>query len=387
MKLRFAFFWFLGLVGVCNTFAQTALYNLGNLRIHENGQMGFHTHLINDGVFDDNLGLVGFYGDLPLAVSGAFAPTLFDVEISNTSGVGLDTGINTLNNTNFIRGDFFTPKDRPAVYYNFVQNAFYVGDGDLSKVNGYAAITDQRNFRFPVGDTAQLRPLILNSEGINSLAKCAYFREDPNNPTTFGTAFDTENRPPTMAGISTREFWRLEGSVPASIEISWNSQSDMAALTEDVNTILPVGWSKAANQWVSLGSSGALGTLDNGFTTSGSFVPDEYEIITFGALGGPIEPLDLGNYLVTPNGDGINDTLEIPELEQSPNNRVRIFDRFGAKVFEKSNYTNEFDGLATSGSFVVSQEKGLPSGVYFYIATLHDLDLEFQGFLYLSVRE
>jgi hypothetical protein len=46
--------------------AQTALYNTGNLQIHEEGKMGFHIGLINDGSFDENLGLAGFYGDLPL---------------------------------------------------------------------------------------------------------------------------------------------------------------------------------------------------------------------------------------------------------------------------------------------------------------------------------
>ena len=69
------------------SFAQTALYNSGNLQIHEQGQMGFHTNLINDGSFDENAGLAGFYGDLPLTVSGAFAVTFFDVEISNPDNV------------------------------------------------------------------------------------------------------------------------------------------------------------------------------------------------------------------------------------------------------------------------------------------------------------
>ena len=78
--------------------AQTALYNSGNIQIHEQGQMGFHTNLINDGAFDENLGLAGFYGDLPLTVSGAFAATFFDVEISNPDNVSLETSLNTRNN-------------------------------------------------------------------------------------------------------------------------------------------------------------------------------------------------------------------------------------------------------------------------------------------------
>ncbi len=366
--------------------AQTALQNSGNLRIHENGKIGFHTDLINNGIFDENLGLAGFYGDNTIDILGAVPATLNDVEFATTLTAVLRTSLNISNNSNFISGNVLTPKEAPEVTLNFLENSFYNGEGDPNKVDGYVSITQQQNFTFPVGDFDQLRPLILNSQGINEFAKCAYFSEDPNNPSTFTTVFNTESKPASVGTISTREFWRLEGSVSSTIQISWNAASDMAALTDDVTTIVPVGWSKSASQWVTLGNAGGVGDLTAGFTASNAFVPNDYEVITFGAAGEALEGLDLGNYLVTPNGDGINDVLIIPELEQSPNNKLLIFDRFGLKVFEKTNYTNEFDGLATSGSFVMKQEKGLPSGVYFYIASLYDLDLEFQGFLYLSAR-
>ncbi len=366
--------------------AQTALQNSGNLRIHENGKIGFHTDLINNGIFDENLGLAGFYGGNTIDILGAVPATLNDVEFATTLATVLRTSLNISNNGNFISGNVLSPKEAPQVTLNFLENGFYNGEGGPNKVDGYVSITKQQVFTFPVGDFDQLRPLILNSQGINEFAKCAYFSEDPNNPSTFSIVFNTEYKPSSLGVISTREFWRLEGSVSSTIQISWNAASDMAALTDDVTTIIPVGWSKSASQWVALGNAGGIGDLTEGFTTSFTFVPDDYEAITFGAAGQPLEALDLGNYLVTPNGDGLNDVLVIPELEQSPNNKLLIFDRYGLKVFEKNNYTNEFDGLATSGSFVMKQEKGLPSGVYFYIASLYDLDLEFQGFLYLSAR-
>jgi gliding motility-associated-like protein len=363
--------------------AQTALYNAGNLRIHAQGQLGFHTNLINDAAFDTNLGLAGFYGSTPLTVSGAYVPLFFDVEIANDTQVFLQTGIDLLNNVNFVVGDFTTPRNQPAVFYNFLQDAFYTGDGDISKVDGYAAITNQQNFTFPIGDSQQLRPLILNASGTNPLAKCAYFFEDPNRPSSFSISFDTQRKPPTLGTISTTEFWRLEGSVTANISISWNERSNMAALTNDVRTIIPVGWSKATQEWVSLGGT-AVGDLTQGFVSSANFVPDDYEIITFGNLGVPEEVLSLDNYLISPNGDGMNDFLVIPELVQSPNNMLRIYDRFGLKVFEKANYTNEFNGISNIDNLVIDREQGLPVGVYFYILSMDDLGLNFQGFLYLT---
>ena len=130
------------------------------------------------------------------------------------------------------------------------------------------------------------------------------------------------------------------------------------------------------------------GDLSQGFVESASFNPEQYEIITFGSLENretlSSDILTLDNYSITPNGDGRNDTLVIPELEQSPNNNIQIYDRFGLKVFEAENYTNNFNGYSNQNNVFFEKEKGLPIGVYFYIIAMKDLDLNFQGFLYLA---
>ncbi len=355
------------------------------MQIHDQGQMGFHIDLINDGSFDENLGLAGFYGDLPLNVSGAFATTFFDLEISNPDNVTLNTSLNSSNNTNFIIGNFNTPRAQTDNYLNFLQNATNNGSGDISKVDGYAAISNQQNFTFPVGDATQLRQLVLNSTAVNTFAKCAYFFEDPSSPSTFPNGFNTNTKVASLGAISTTEFWRLEGSVPSTIQITWNDRSNIGALVTDVTRLGIVGWRKSSSQWVSIGTNGAVGDLSQGFVSSVSFIPDDYEVITFGdSLGEATELINPDNFLVTPNGDGINDSLVIPETDLSPNNSIQIFDRYGLKVFEMNNYTNEFNGFATTSNFVIAKDKGLPTGVYFYILSLDDIDLDFQGFLYLA---
>jgi len=363
--------------------AQTALYNSGNLRIHEDGQLGFHTDLINNGPFDENAGLTGFYGTNLIRVSGALVPVLYDVEIVADNGVLLSTSLNALNNTSFVVGDFRTPRQTPGIYYAFGQDAFYSGDSNASKVEGYAVVTNQQNFAFPVGDAAALRPLILNSNGSNSLAKCAYFFEDPNSPSTF-PGFNTAIKPRTIFGISSTEFWRLEGTVPSRITLSWNSRSNLSALTSDVNTITVMGWSKLADQWINIGRESIAGDLTQGIVNSAVFNPDDFEILTFGSAAEPEEFLTLDNYLISPNGDGINDFLEIPELEQSPNNTLEIYDRMGLKVFEFTNYRNEFTGISNVDSMVINREIGLPEGIYYYLISMADLGLNFQGFLFLD---
>lgn len=374
----------------CFSWAQTALYNSGNIQIHENGSIGFHTNLINDGIFDENLGLAGFYGSSPVQISGAFAPTFFDAEFANEINTVLATPINLNNNANFVFGNLITPRQLTDVSLHFFQDAFSTGEGDFNKVDGYSSFTQKQNFTFPVGNFDQLKAIILSSEANNVSGKCAYFFESPDSPTTFPQGFNTQNRAQNVNEVSTVEFWRLEASEESTIQISWNAQSDLSSFVSDIDNLTLIGWSKATNQWRNIGSTGNVGDLESGFLTSFSFVPDAYEILTFGDSNSPPNISDnivqLDNYLVTPDGDGINDNLVFPELAQSPNNTVHIYDRFGLKVFEKNNYTNEFDGFATSGSFVIEKGKGLPSGVYFYIAKLHDLELEFQGFLYLANR-
>jgi len=363
---------------------QTALYNSGNIRIHDEGQIGFHTDLINNGTFDQNLGLAGFYGNSMISVSGAFMPAFYDTEIANDLGVMLNTGLSVSSNTNFIAGNFVTPRAQQDIYLNLLGDAFYVGESDLSKVDGYVAINNEQSFIFPVGDAQQLRSLSLNSSGTNTFAKCAYYLENVSNPATFPESFDPTKKPRTMGDISEVEFWHLEGSVSSNIQISWNARSNMAALTEEVEKIIPVGWSVSGRSWVNLGAASIVGDLSQGFLISDNFVPDDYAVITFASEATAKELLTLDNYLVTPNGDGVNDALYIAELELSDDDFISIYNRNGLKVYEETNYTNGFTGYSNVNNLVVNREAGLPNGVYFYIIEMKDLQLNYQGFLYLE---
>ncbi len=370
------------LIGIV-TYGQTALSNTGSIRIHEKGQIGFHTHFINNAPFDENLGLAGFYGQEQLVLSGALTPIFFDTEIDIDNGLLLNTSLGVINNVNFIAGDVITPKNLDDIYLNFFRDAFYVGEANGSKTDGYVQITNIQDFIFPVGDTDQLRPLTLNSEAVNSTAKCAYFFENPNEPSSLDNSFSTVIRQESLEAIHTVEFWRLEGSERSTITINWNERSNLNALTDTFNTVTVVGWNKSANQWVSIGNTVRAGNFNQGFITSETFVPDDFEIITLGALASPAEVITLDNYLLTPNGDGLNDVLVIPEMQLSPNNSIKIYDRFGLKVFDLINYTNEFDGKSNVNNLVIEKDLGLPEGVYFYVIKLDDLALDYQGFLYL----
>ncbi|WP_228236905.1 gliding motility-associated C-terminal domain-containing protein [Allomuricauda sp. M10] len=375
MKKGWILFFMIGFLFVN---AQEGTRNWGMLKIHDQGSLGFHSNLINDGVFDDNQGLAGFYNDGSLSLSGLFPPVFQDVELLADNGLELQVSMALTNNMNFILGDVGTRSD-PFVSLQFLSDTFHTGSQNLSKVDGLASVSNKQNFIFPVGDAEQLRPLIINSEGVNSTAQCIYFFGNANDAGFLTSVFDNT----ILENISDQEFWQLEGSVPSTIQISWNNRSQLSLITDQVEAVTIVGWSKAQNQWVNLGDS-AVGDLNQGFAASASFVPNDYEVLTFGSLHLPEIFPDLGNHLLTPNGDGVNDFLHFEELAQSLNNRVLIFDRNGLLVFEKKNYTNEFNGFANTGDLVISRSSGLPSGVYFYLVDMDDLKLEYQGYLYLA---
>lgn len=370
----------IGLI-ICAT-AQDGMRNLGMLQIHPDGGIGFHGDLANEAAWDQNLGLVGFYGNSS-SVTGFFEPVFNDVEIMVPNEFYLDISLGIQGNFNFISGDVNTPKSNPFISLDFHSGSFHNGSGNISKVNGYVTMQEKQDFIFPVGDSEYLRPLILQSQASNPIVTCAYYFEDPNNPALLPTSFNTNAKASEIINISTKEFWFLQGTVPSTVQLSWNQRSTIGLLVGEVNKIILVGWHKATHSWNSLGGT-ALGDLEQGFVISESFNPQDYEVITFGSINEPEILVDLPNYLLTPNGDGINDFLEIPELVSYPNNLVQIYDRNGLLVFEKDNYTYQFNGYATEGDMVINRNKGLPSGVYFYLVTIQDFDLEYQGFLYLA---
>lgn len=369
-------------------FAQSGLYNSGNLQVF--GNLGLHTNFINDGNFDQTRGLVGFYGNSVINVSGNIPATLWDMEIMVTSDMFLHNNLNVTNNLNFIEGNIDSPVTNPVVNLNFMDQGFFNGESNDSKVTGFAAINNRDVFSFPVGDYDQLRPLTLESQGTTPLAICAYFFESPTNPTSISQNFDVNQKVQDIGRVSDLEFWIVQSELPARVTINWNPRSALGLIPNaSPESMIVVGWSKASNEWVILGNSAYSGDIDRGFVTSETIIPSEYSAITFGTIPLPTDTFSvnnptLGNYFMSPNGDGTNDALIFDGLENSPNNKVSIYNRYGQKVFEKINYTNEFRGISNTGTLILNQQAGLPEGVYFYIASLLDLNLEYTGFLFLD---
>ena len=77
---------------------------------------------------------------------------------------------------------------------------------------------------------------------------------------------------------------------------------------------------------------------------------------------------------LSPNGDGVNDVFQIDGIEDYPNNRVQIFNRWGSMVYEMPGYKNEWNGNWGRQSAL------LPDGTYFYLFDTGEGDI-ISGFL------
>ncbi|ADV49162.1 hypothetical protein Celal_1862 [Cellulophaga algicola DSM 14237] len=359
--------------------AQT-LRNFGAIEIHGTGQIGFFSSLENDGIFDTKSGLAGFYGTNLNSISGSISPYFYDIEINNDEGIFLQIPLKVSNNTNFIFGDIITSKASNTNYLEFISTSFYNGASNFSKVDGYMSISDVQSFLFPIGDETYLRPLGIDTEETTSFFKTAYFFE--NGTLDFSTILAQKS---DLQSISKTEYWVLEGDASTRITIGWNERSDLQSITDNQDNLTIVGFEKKSSQWVNLESADRSGNLLEGFISSTEFIPNDYSAITFGILKTRKPVSRRGyNYIITPNGDGINDFLYIPELEDFDGNRMLIFDRNGLKVFEKENYTDEFNGKVSVNIAAITRNKGLSEGIYYYLITAGKDNFVIQGFLYLE---
>ncbi len=349
-----------------NGVSQTAFQNNGNIQIHDNGKIGFHIDLINNGTFNNNKGLAGFYSDNQTRiVSGNNRAIFFDVEIDALNNLELETSLALTNELSFINGKVITPKNDLSISLDFIRHNFYAGEDDIRHIDGYASVLSLNEFIFPIGDDDRLRPMILPSQDTESLFLGAYFYEDPNTPSTFSDNFLTNQKQVFIENISEIEFWDLNGANETTVTLTWDNQSDINAITNNTEDLVVVGWSILDNKWINLGNSNVIGDLNQGKITSNSFIPDNYEIITIGSsfANGNLDDV---NIIFSPNGDTKNETLVFEGLEQFKENYLEIYNRWGNLVYKINDYKNDWKGESI-GRATIKAEDNLPVGTYFYL--------------------
>ena len=86
----------------------------------------------------------------------------------------------------------------------------------------------------------------------------------------------------------------------------------------------------------------------------------------------------------TPNGDGVNDNLEIPGIDAYPDNILSIYNRNGELVYRMAPYDNSFDGETSRTSIIQNPDGYLPTGTYYYTLEIPSIGIRHIGYLYIQ---
>lgn len=88
----------------------------------------------------------------------------------------------------------------------------------------------------------------------------------------------------------------------------------------------------------------------------------------------------------TPNNDGANEKFYIKGIENYPENEFIVFSRWGTKVFEKKNYTNNdaWDGSYNKAGVKLGSGDKLPKGTYFFKLIIKDKQYVKSGYIVIK---
>ena len=381
--------------------------NTSTATFTNDGEFHVFRNFNNDGIIGFTSGQRGytlFEGNRLQSISGN-APSdyfkFYDVLFNNSSPqppFKLSGTISISGNSDLLNGIVKGEGDGLAVYEN---KATHSNTDNDSHIDGYVQKNGDEEFRFPIGNGGYHRPAKIAPTSPNAPTDAfmgKYFLENSN------TLYPHASKAGNIEVIDNTEYWtidKLDGETEIMLSLTWDELTtpefiwrglEGSGVEEEKVTI--VRWNEEQNLWVDEGGivdrgNRGTGTVTSFFTTSG------FGVFTLAKVKRRVEPE--GNIViyngVTPNGDGKNDYFFIDGITHYPNNRVSIYNRWGVKVFETTNYDsdgNVFNGIS-HGRATIQPDSKLPSGTYFYVLTYefsspsgNKRNIEKAGYLYLN---
>jgi len=262
--------------------------------------------------------------------------------------------------------------------FTFNKGAKAISMDNASHVQGAVEKIGNDPFVYPIGDQAKYRYARISAPkndkdvfmGQYIYDDAAFFASRPNKVGVIKT-------------INDKEYWVIDrGNNQQSdvlLTLSWDeSTTSPDVLSNPEEELHIVRWDDKQQQWVDEGGVVDMSTKE--VTTIGTV--KGYGIFTLGTVKTDwILDGDIVIYnLVTPNGDGKNDYFIIDNIKNYPNNKVEIFNRWGARVYETRGYDPKGDGSSnvfrgySEGKVTVDKGSKLPSGTYYYVITYEYTD-------------
>ena len=291
-------------------------------------------------------------------------------------------------------GEILLHNDAQLVFFNLpvrfnqgnisgeeTQNAFVIFSGaqaqlakDDSHIETPILSRNHSNFTFPTGDRGVYQPLSINNGDESDL-----FVLFQNN------AYENLSLPEGIDFISRQFHWLVSGDKTAQLGLSWNETSLLNQITNDLEDLVILGntedgWEVIPSQLAPFSEDGVTPTsMEKGLILSKEKIAfNRYDAVTLGGVRRMTTILV--SEALTPNGDNVNDTWYIGNIERYPNVVIRVFNRWGGEVFfHKGSYRNDWNGSYNN------KLETLPAAPYYYRIDLdNDGYIEHQGWLYIN---
>ncbi|AJA70553.1 MULTISPECIES: gliding motility-associated C-terminal domain-containing protein [Myroides] len=332
-------------------------------------------------------------------ISGNSFTEFYDVVLNNPQTAGafdLKTNIDVYGTMDFQDGIVKVDSTLNATtglskgMISFQKGAKAINVSDKSFADGEIEKIGNDEFMFPQGNKGNFRYAKISApKSDKSVYVSRYIYDDKQ-------FFESHsNKSGVINLLNTKEFWLVdkgnntEGDV--LLTLSWSENTTLKEMLLNPEKDLHIiRWDSHNLIWV---DEGGVVDIANKEVTTATAV-NGYGFFTLGTVNTDVM-LD-GDVVVynavSPNGDGKNDYFIIDNITRYPNNKVQIFNRWGAKVYETTNYDsngNVFKGYS-EGRGTMNKNAKLPTGTYFYVLTYEYSDargariIKKQGYLHLE---
>lgn len=334
-----------------------------------NGEVIFKGHFNNNGIvtFDPQFqGYTRFEGLLNQDLTGTAPSDFYDVLFNNTTpqpAFRLHSAIYIAGEADFNKG--IVQSDDFGGSFTFEKNATHTHTSNTSHVDGEVTKNGNEGFLYPIGDKGFFRYAAISASGDNNGSFDAHYLFENSN-----AIYPHDKKDATIIDIiDDKEYWTVNKNASTTdilLTLSWDEATtplSIIAIPQDVIHI--VRWDDTKQSWTDEG--GVVNANEKTVTTTATV--SGYGTFTLARVKSTVDDDVVIHDAISPNDDGKNDYFYIKNITKYPDNRVQIFNRWGIKVFETTNYDsngNVFRGYS-NGRVTISPDNPLPTGTYFYI--------------------